>query len=251
MEIENFKNSLKKLQKCDMYWDEMKPNKNGRLCQKCDKTIIDFSNMSFTEIALKMSETNKSTCGLYLPQQLAEIKRYKNNIPLSIGFTTLIATTSLADSEKKDVGKHITFKQTQNKWKNKFNLEQDNIINDTILISGTIQYYDSLSKKNLTDSYANIFIKGTKIGVGINEDGLFKIKYLPNIENEKIQLIASAVGFEQQTIEIIFDGKKNIDLGLILLKESELISYYVTKKRNFFGRLIRKITKPFRYKKQA
>ena len=70
MEIENFKNSLKRLKKCNMYWDEMKPNENGRLCQKCDKTIIDFSKMSFTEITFKMSETNESLVDfIYLNSQ--------------------------------------------------------------------------------------------------------------------------------------------------------------------------------------
>ena len=249
MENENFKNSLKRLKKCDMYWDEMKPNANGRLCQKCDKTIVDFSNMSFTEIALKMSETSQSTCGFYLPEQLEEIRRSKNNIPLSIGLTTLIATTSLANSEKKELEKHITLNDSKNKMHNEHYIEHHKIINDSILISGRIEYYDSISKKKLTDSYANVFIKGTKIGAGTNEYGTFKIKYLPNIKNEKIQLIITALGFRQQTIEIKFDDKNNINLGIILLKENELISFYVTtvtKKRNLFGRLIRKITKPFR-----
>ena len=44
-ELENFRNSLKRLNRCDQFWDEMKPNKSGRLCAKCDKTIIDFSKM--------------------------------------------------------------------------------------------------------------------------------------------------------------------------------------------------------------
>ena len=245
MEIENFKNSLKRLQKCDMYWDEMKPNLTGRLCQKCDKTIIDFSKMSFSEIAFKMSESNQSTCGFYLPEQLAEIKRAKNNIPLSIGLTTLIATTTLANSEKKESKNLITINESQNK--NIENIPQGRIINDSIIISGKIEYYDTISKKKLTDSYANVYIKGTKIGIGTNENGTFKIKYLPIIENEKLELIISALGYVQQTIAIKLDDRKDIDLGLILLKESELISFYVTtKKRNFFGKLISKITKPFK-----
>jgi hypothetical protein len=37
-----------------MYWDEMN-YEIGRLCQKCDKIIIDFKT-SFSEIAFKMSE---------------------------------------------------------------------------------------------------------------------------------------------------------------------------------------------------
>jgi CarboxypepD_reg-like domain len=249
MEIENFKNSLKRLKKCDMFWDEMKPNETGRLCQKCDKTIIDFSKKSFKEIALKMSETNESICGFYLPEQLTEIKRSKNNIPLSIGLTTLIASTSIANSKNKEVEKYCTEKVYYENIKNEQIIEESKIINDSISISGRIEYFDSITQKNLTDSYSNVIIKGTKIGISTNEFGTFKIKYLPTLENEKIELIITALGFTQQTIEIKLGDKKDIDLGLILLKQNELISFYVTtvtKKRNFFGRLIRKITKPFR-----
>ena len=122
MELENFKNSLKRLNKCDQSWDEMKPNKRGRLCQKCDKTIIDFSKMSFTEIAFKMSETNEATCGFYLPEQIDRIKQSRNNIPLSIGLTALIASTSLANSEKKETEKHFSIQDYQEKHIKEINI---------------------------------------------------------------------------------------------------------------------------------
>jgi hypothetical protein len=249
MELENFKNSLKRLKKCDMYWDEMKPSEIGRLCQKCDKTIIDFSKMSFSEIAFKMSETNQSTCGYYLPEQLAEIKRSKNNIPLSIGLTTLIATTSIANSKNKEIEKHCLNKVYNDKEKKEQITEQSEIINDSISISGRIEYYDSISKKNLTDSYAYVVIKGTKIGTVTNENGNFKIKYLPGIDLENIIVTIGGIGFKQKEIEIVVKNSI-IDLGVITLEgEKPIMSeFYVTRKRSFFGKIIRKITKPFRKK---
>ena len=248
MEIENFKNSLKRLKKCDMYWDEMNPKENGRLCQKCDKIIIDFSKMSFLEIAFTMSETNESTCGFYLPEQLAEIRRTKNYIPLSIGLTTLIATTSFANSESTEIEKHFAKKNYNEIDKNVKIAEQNEIINDSIIISGRIEYYDSISKMNLTDSYAYVVIKGTKIGTAANENGYFTIKYLPNLENEKLILTIGGIGFEQKEIEISIENK-NTDLGVIILtkREAELSEFIITvKKRSLTGRLWRKITKPFR-----
>jgi hypothetical protein len=251
MELENFKNSLKRLKKCNMYWDEMLPNKKGRLCQKCNKTIIDFSKMSFSEIALKMSETNESTCGYYLPEQIAEVRRLKNNIPLSLGLTSLIATTSFANSEHNENNKienYSSIKIINDTENNQDYSRQNGIINDSILLSGKIEYYDSISKRNLTDSYAYVIIKGTEFGTSSNENGNFQIKYLPTIENEKIILLIGSIGFEQKEIEI---NSKNIttDLGVILLvkRESELSEFIVTaKKRSFIGRIFRKITKPFR-----
>ena len=249
MEIENFKNSLKRLKKCDMYWDEMNPSEIGRLCQKCDKMIIDFSKMSFSEIAFKMSETNQSTCGYYLPDQLAEIKRSKNNISLSIGLTILIATTSIANSKNKEIEKYHSNKVYNYKEKKEQITEQCEIINDSISISGKIEYYDSISKKNLTDSYAYVVIKGTKIGTSTNENGNFKIKYLPEIGVENVIIKIGGIGFKQKEIEIAVKNSI-IDLGIITLEgERPILSeFYVTRQRSFFGKILRKITRPFRKK---
>ncbi|WP_081603529.1 carboxypeptidase-like regulatory domain-containing protein [Flavobacterium sp. WG21] len=251
MELENFKNSLKRLKKCDMYWDEMQPNEIGRLCQRCNKTIIDFSKMSFTDIAFKMAETNESTCGFYLPEQLAKIKQSKKNIPLSVGLTTLMATTSLANSENKEnkeIEKYCLNKVYNDKEKNEECTEQVKIGHDSILISGKVEYYDSIAKKNLTDAYAYIIIKGTKTGTVTNENGDFQMKYLPGLENEKIILSIGAIGFEQKEIEISTESKST-DLGVIVLvgREAKLTEFIVTRKRiSFAGRIWRKITKPFR-----
>ena len=64
-----------------------------------------------------MSETKETTCGFYLTEQLAEIKRTKNNIPLSFGLTTLIAATSIANSKNKEVEKFCLDKVYNSKQK--------------------------------------------------------------------------------------------------------------------------------------
>jgi hypothetical protein len=170
---------------------------------------------------------------------------------LSFGLTTLIATTSFANSENE--ANNIIEKYSSNRIYNENEnnekyTKQDKIINDSILISGRIEYYDSISKKNLTDSFAYVIIKGTKSGTSTNENGNFQIKYLPSLENEKLILSIGAIGFEQKEIEISTENKIT-DLGVIILvkREAELSEFIVTaKKRSFIGRIFRKITKPFR-----
>ncbi|RZJ46593.1 MAG: hypothetical protein EOO44_22690 [Flavobacterium sp.] len=245
---DNFKNSLKRLKKCDMYWDEMKPNENGRLCQQCNKTIIDFSKMSFREIVFKMAETNESTCGFYLPEQLAAIKLSKSNIPLSIGLTTLIASTALANPDKKVIENHLSDQNYKNNNQKIADAEHYLATNDSVIFSGRIEYYDSIVKKNVTDSYAAVMIKGTTIGIGTTDTGMFKLTYLPNSPNEKTILLIRGIGFKPKEIEVNIENNKNIDLGVIILEaeNQELTSFYVTKRQSFMGRMIEKITKPFR-----
>ncbi|HEY0610170.1 MAG TPA: hypothetical protein VGD35_10955, partial [Chitinophaga sp.] len=91
MELEDFKHSLKRLQKCDQIWDEMKPVDGGRHCQKCSKRIVDFSRMTYTEMALFRSEQAGPTCGFYLPEQLPQYNYRAETLPTVVGFTALLS----------------------------------------------------------------------------------------------------------------------------------------------------------------
>jgi len=62
--------NLERLKKCDQIWEYMPENEEGRLCEKCDNTIIDFRNKSNKEIALIHSSDNTKVCGLYKSEQL-------------------------------------------------------------------------------------------------------------------------------------------------------------------------------------
>lgn len=253
-ELENFRNSLKRLNRCDQFWDEMKPNKSGRLCAKCDKTIIDFSKMSFTEIAFKMSESKEATCGFYLPEQIDGIKKSRSQLPLSIGLTTLIASTSLAKSEKKETEKKeteisVSNQDFQEKTISEVDIQRNKMVKDSILLRGKIEYYDSVSKKKLTDSFAYIVIKGTKTGAVANEDGSFQLKYLSSLENETLILSIGGIGFNKKEIEIKIENNNDIDLGVIVIDkmEEKLTEFWITtKRRSFIGRLWQKATTPFR-----
>ncbi|GFD83271.1 ferrichrome-iron receptor [Tenacibaculum sp. KUL118] len=74
------------------------------------------------------------------------------------------------------------------------------------------------SENNETIPYANVFIKGTKLGAETNENGRFTITNVPN-SNHK--LIVSAVGFNQssQKIEVKGDIK---NLVFILKSDTQL-----------------------------
>jgi hypothetical protein len=54
---------------CSENWDEMKFLSNGKHCQQCSKTIVDFTNMSDTSI-LNYLKQYPSTCGRFFTDQL-------------------------------------------------------------------------------------------------------------------------------------------------------------------------------------
>lgn len=148
MDLENFKYNLAKLKKCNQYWDEMNPVMGGRHCSKCDKTIVDFSNMSFTDIAFFMSESKESVCGFYLPEQLAQIKKSKSKFPVTLGLSTLLTTSVITKAEKI----HPSIENFQNEKKpflgitSEASFITDNNRVDTIYLTGNIQTFDTIKK---------------------------------------------------------------------------------------------------------
>ena len=56
---------------CHEDWEKMTHAEKGRFCSSCQKTVIDFSNMSDREIALFFKKPSiGSVCGRFLEDQL-------------------------------------------------------------------------------------------------------------------------------------------------------------------------------------
>ena len=246
MELENFKYNLRKLKKCDQYWDDMKPLADGRHCKSCNKTIVDFSQMTYSEIALFMSESQSPVCGFYLPDQLSGEHKKVNLLPLKIGLSTLLTTVTVSSGQSQV--RQDTFQATGKKAE--FNVVEDQTIstrpiNDTVVIKGKVQSFDTSSKLVEVLPFASVFIKGTNIGVACNEFGEFDLKYPPEVAAGQIRIIISAVANQTKEIVIELNNEREIDLGAITLDKynDDFTAFYVTRrKRSLLNRAWRKIT---------
>jgi len=56
----------------------MSPNEQGRFCESCNKTVVDFTKMENEEILSYLKERKEKTCGYFLPYQV-EVKRPKHH----------------------------------------------------------------------------------------------------------------------------------------------------------------------------
>jgi len=63
---------------CNQNWNSMLPNKEGRFCNSCSKTVIDFTKMENCEIRNYLIENskNESVCGHFNSNQ---IKNYDSS----------------------------------------------------------------------------------------------------------------------------------------------------------------------------
>ena len=246
MELDNFKYNLSRLKKCDQYWDEMTPVNGGKHCCKCDKKIVDFSNMTFADIAIYMSESKEPVCGFYRQEQLIQRKQIAPRLPLTITLTTLITTGTVSKAEMRQHETEqcsITHKTDEDITQN----SDSQVRNDTVYVQGRVQYHDTTKKVNLPIPYAAIVIKGTKTGVSATNNGDFLLRYLPTEQTDKLRLVVSSIGFNSKEIELTINEQKQVDLGNIILEEASVIEFYVTtKKRSKLNKFWRKLTKPFR-----
>ncbi len=57
---------------CNENWNSMSPNKNGRFCNSCDKTVVDFTKMNTIEIQKYLIENSgkESICGHFKSNQV-------------------------------------------------------------------------------------------------------------------------------------------------------------------------------------
>ena len=56
---------------CSEGWDKMIPTEKGRFCSQCNRTVVDFTNMTNAEIRNYLkSQKGKRVCGYFRTEQL-------------------------------------------------------------------------------------------------------------------------------------------------------------------------------------
>ncbi len=63
---------------CHEDWNKMNPNNEGKFCNSCSKTVVDFTKMSKEEIHQYFKQkSGENTCGHFYASQLEEDKKPK------------------------------------------------------------------------------------------------------------------------------------------------------------------------------
>ena len=61
---------IKVQESCHENWNGMQPNQQGRHCQSCQKTVVDFTDMTDTELVNFFTKNKGNTCGRFNNDQL-------------------------------------------------------------------------------------------------------------------------------------------------------------------------------------
>ncbi len=255
----NPKINLSKIKECDQFWDSMTICKNGRICSKCNETIVDFRGLSDWEIALKHSGGKKKVCGIYDSKILDRHKKsYKQQSSrkkyILAGLIGMLTTSLPVDNQanERQVRSNILITNSKHKLSSKRPIKQHasepfHITTDSIkILKGILK---DESGEPLIGGV--IVIDGTEKGVTTDINGQFEMDITEQlVKEDSITIIISYIGFgrkEKKINKTDFNQRNELDLDLVLDEKEDLIVFYVTK-QPFHKRVCNKVKAIFKKK---
>jgi CarboxypepD_reg-like domain/Secretion system C-terminal sorting domain len=200
---------------CHQNWDKMNPTEQGRFCNACAKQVVDFSNMSDTQVLNYFSTLkDEKVCGRAYPDQLERAITMpavpKKRLFWYWNYITMLFLFFSKSNNAKAQGMIAYAKESKVN-----NLKQSNvkntladklkepIVRDNHIINGKIT-----DDKGEPIAGVTVKIKDSQIATVTDANGLYKIKV--NSKFDKLQI--SAAGF--QTKEIVLTGVNTNDIVL-------------------------------------
>jgi len=197
---------------CTQNWADMRVVEQGRFCQSCQKTVVDFTRLSDEEILQYLSSAG-NTCAKITPLQLRMLNA-SITIPQPARISwrkysmaaVAVWILSLFRPEAKAITPKIIQHQTVEVKKAGVTTM---MADDQIAITGKI-----VDENNEPLPGVIIKIKGTDKSAVTTTDGIFKIE-VPMVS--KVKLMVSFIGYETKEVKIRPKRKnEKIDLKLKL-----------------------------------
>lgn len=221
--------NLSSIKKCNQYWENMPENEKGRLCLKCNNTIIDFRKSTDAEIAQRHAFSDHKVCGLYRKEQLEfstrGIEERKGNRwkALYLGLFSFLSLHNFGQEKKTETKVEQSDKKLDVLPKTVLKKQvQDSIITkEKVVITGIIT-----DEKELPLPGAYVIIEGTKIGANSNQDGFYRLDITDLIETQnKFELSFRYIGYEG--INLTYDKAFFEKITTINVQFSEVVELTV------------------------
>lgn len=220
---------------CSQSWQQMTPAGQGRHCESCCKTVIDFSKMSNEAIIRQLSNA-ANICGRFERHQLANINNrlYTDNLPGASWWKRALLYLTLAGSISACKVSNLTKPGTEAKADIDKNHQKafpgdtsENIAASTkakskIMIKGTI----TAREDGLPLPGAVVKLKGTTTTAIADVNGNFKI----TIPAENAKLAISFIGYD--TKEILVKENDNPSYKIVMCSNAVSMGEVVIVKAN-------------------
>lgn len=219
---------------CTEHWDQMSPNHQGRFCASCQKTVVDFAQMTDQEVLNWLARHQGPTCGRLRQDQLQRpLIATPEKKPGPGRYWHYFIAVLLSSSEiaaQAQPAKPATSQQTQSNGDRRLHIA-NTLIGDTIMTPARKGPSDTFRGRLLDVggnpvSFATIMYK-EKQGVAADADGNFSIPIanLTGIHTVKI----SALGYEPTQLDISkFPQDGEIGIFPIVRMEPAVLGELVT-----------------------
>lgn len=203
---------------CQQAWTEMTPIRNGRFCTSCEKTVVDFSEMSDGEILRIAQQHQGNICGRFRPDQLNRpllAPQAKKGWHKWKSIAALVSGLLLGNEIKAQSSSPSTaFYQVPQQQKAAVETNLEGIVKDQ---NGTVLAYATVQ----------LFVDGAfYAGTVSNENGQFKLYVPPSSMEAELEI--SYMGYQKETIVLEAEQMENPFLEVALKAGIELEEVVVT-----------------------
>ena len=201
-------------QPCHEDWHAMTPQQQGRFCNSCQKTVVDFTSMSDRQVLDYFAHTAGNVCGRFCSDQLNRNLSVPAVSSSKTGWKWLMAAVASLSLVSRKVQAQVQSQETS--------VEQMTVKGDTIL-QGVQSAKAIIIKGRVTDKRKKP-VEGASVmvnskGTVTDSNGNFLVSYR-DIPSSKSQLTISALGFERYELSLN-SGSNNLEIN-VQLKDDEI-----------------------------
>jgi hypothetical protein len=222
---------------CHEEWEGMHLHTNGKFCGSCQKSVIDFTSFTDTELKRWFTENQGKSCGKFKPEQLDRLISVKENYRLNRFKPNLIAASLLAFlSFPKLANANISLSyptfQTDNKKSLKDDVLKENVEDDFVTIRGKV--IDKGDKLPLIA--VSIRVKNSKIGTTTDRNGEFELRLDRKQFKDKVILDIRYIGFESKELKVNLN-KNDVIFVKMKMDQSILGGFAIINQPTFLERI--------------
>ncbi len=244
--------NLSKLQRCDQLWATMPVIPGGRLCQQCDKRIVDFTRMNAVEIARTHMDSEAPVCGMYRDEQLRPPERpiWKEtgwrSHPMMLSLVSMLLlepTTSEASPRTPDV--EVAQPPVADDHTAQRVAQEDNPRQDSVIVRGRV--VEVVGSEDEPVPFVNVMVKGTALGALTDFDGYFTLDLTAMADStEQVVLVMSYVGFQRIEQEVSLVDPKEVLFRVTNAEKSLIVFSVSATKPPLYKRIWWGMQRPFR-----
>ena len=188
----------------------MKPNASGNYCDACQKTVIDFTVMTDTQVLEYLKQDRGNSCGRFYTDQLAQPLALPVKRTPWLRYILTVALPAMLLSYKSQAQRVIGTKSQRVEVPGNISHAGVNT-RSGLTITGTVT-----GENGEPVPFASVVVAGSNRGAAADSSGQFSLK-LTSLDK---RLQVSAVGYQQQDVAISGPG---LQVQLQLTKVEDVI----------------------------